>query len=325
MGGPRMTSGSMPAACAEVASAAEVAGALERLGASPELIAQVTAARQRLDSARPELRADILRFHRDIIAGIGDVRSKAPRAVRVRADDGAAGAFANVFGLLTGMPHLQAYYRSKGLDESLLWDTLVDLPRHILRHRLLQGSDGMANVGWLHLHFRGLLLAFGRLQVQRARSCATPWDRLALTRAIGRLGAHGILYNLHIPAGGGLSPERIDASLAASIETYGRAFPEERPVAFTCFSWLLDPHLADALPPDSNIVRFLRRFRIVGAGQPANRTIVAFVFDVPGRTPLDRLPQETTLQQAVVERIRAGGRWRVRTGWFPVERPSASA
>ncbi len=33
---------------------------------------------------------------------------------------------------------------------------------------------------------------------------------------------------------------------------------------------------------------------------------------------LDRLPQRTTLQRAIVTRLRQGGHWYNRTGWLPV-------
>jgi hypothetical protein len=34
-------------------------------------------------------------------------------------------------------------------------------------------------------------------------------------------------------------------------------------------------------------------------------------------TLLDELPQQTTLQRAIVAHLRAGGHWHSRTGWFP--------
>ena len=40
-----------------------------------------------------------------------------------------------------------------------------------------------------------------------------------------------------------------------------------------------------------------------------------FVFRRPGLR-LDELPQRTTLERAIVARLRDGGHWRSRTGWF---------
>ena len=80
-----------------------------------------------------------------------------------------------------------------------------------------------------------------------------------------------------------------------------------------CTSWLLDPQLAEALPPTSNIVRFQRRFELRDEGREANDDVLRFVFHTYDRD-LDGLKPRTTLERALVERMRAGGSWRAPAG-----------
>jgi hypothetical protein len=83
--------------------------------------------------------------------------------------------------------------------------------------------------------------------------------------------------------------------------------------AAQCTSWLLDPQLAEALPPASNIVRFQRRFVLRDEGREANDDVRRFVFHTYEQD-LAKLRPRTTLERALAERMRAGGTWRAPTG-----------
>jgi hypothetical protein len=78
----------------------------------------------------------------------------------------------------------------------------------------------------------------------------------------------------------------------------------------------MDPQLAGYLPATSNIVRFQQRFRIAeGQRKDANIDVIRYVF---GQLPasIDDLPQESSVQRAVVGLIRNGGTWQMCHGWF---------
>ncbi|MGW0511324.1 acyltransferase domain-containing protein [Streptomyces olivaceoviridis] len=124
--------------------------------------------------------------------------------------------------------------------------------------------------------------------------------------------------NLHIPDfHGPLTPSACDRSLALAREFFARCFPEERPVAVLCHSWLLDPQLRRYLPADSNILRFQKRFRIARElSEPADTEPVRFVFGDPD-LPVATLPRRTSVERAVGDHLRAGGHWYIGHGWFP--------
>jgi len=67
------------------------------------------------------------------------------------------------------------------------------------------------------------------------------------------------------------------------------------------------------LPADSNIVRFQRRFEPVPGWREGDADVLRFVFGRLGGD-LDRLPQDSALQRAIVAHLRAGRHWRTRTG-----------
>jgi hypothetical protein len=92
-------------------------------------------------------------------------------------------------------------------------------------------------------------------------------------------------------------------------------FPKPDRRIATCTSWLLDEQLADYLPAESNIMEFQRRFEVVPGAWEHDEGVLSFVFHRK-EPDLDALPQETTLQRAVVAHLRSGEHWRARTGWM---------
>jgi len=170
-------------------------------------------------------------------------------------------------------------HAERGLTDEESWATLQDLPRHAHLDRLLHGSPGLRTGWWVELAFSGRLFELGRLQFE-------PRD--------------GFL-NVHVPEEGGpLTPAACDASFARAREL----FPEQREAR--CTSWLLDPQLAELLPETSNIVRFQRRFELLHEGDVEDARVLEFVFHTLD-PDLDTLPQETSLQRAIVAHLRGGG------------------
>ncbi|MEW2513022.1 acyltransferase domain-containing protein [Streptomyces sp. NPDC046870] len=218
--------------------------------------------------------------------------------------------------LLAALPRTRAYHRARGIPAEISRRTLADLGRHLALHRRRHGRTGTRSLRWLVRHFRGELYQLGRLQFERARL----GDRDArVTAPAGLDAAPGTpCLNLHIPDfHGPLTPSACDRSLVLARAFFARHFPEERPVAVLCHSWLLDPQLRRYLPADSNIARFQERFRIAREeSEPADTEPVQFVFGDPD-LPVATLPRRTSVERAVGDHLRAGGHWYIGHGWFP--------
>lgn len=64
------------------------------------------------------------------------------------------------------------------------------------------------------------------------------------------------MINVHIPAGGGMSPECCADSFRQLTAFMSIHFPGRKWGGFCCYSWLLDPQLRQLLPEESNILQF---------------------------------------------------------------------
>jgi hypothetical protein len=189
--------------------------------------------------------------------------------------------------LAARLPDVRAKHAALGLTDDESWTTLRD----IFRAHEVRGEEPFADVEWIERVWSGRVVELGRLQFE------DDGDRLLC---------------VHIPEAGPLTPELCDASFARARQI----FPEHHTAA--CTSWLLDPQLADVLPADSNIVRFQRRFELDGEGEDGNADVLRFVFHTFD-PDLDELAPQTTLERALVERMRAGGRWRSPRGITSLE------
>lgn len=236
---------------------------------------------------------------------------------------GVAGRCFWVFVFLAVAGDVRRWHSERGIAGDVTRDTLADLGRHVARYRRRNGSTGLDSQWWLAIHFRGALYALGRLQFNPYRlrtGMAGPlfWyeGEAAAARGPGFQPGDPVL-GVHIPAGTSLDPAACDESFAMAGPFFRRHFPAHAGRIATCTSWLLDEQLADHLPATSNIVRFQRRFELVPGAREDDGGVFQFVFDRPPGS-LDELPQETALERALVSHVRAGGHWRLRTGWLEI-------
>jgi len=216
------------------------------------------------------------------------------------------GRYFFVYVYLAALADVRRFHTQRRIPDDISWATLADLGRNLKRDRLLLGDGGLRTSGWLTLHFRGSIYELGRLQFTRTNV------RAAHVADAFHEGEPAL--GIHIPESGPLTPDACDDSLAQARPFFARHFPETPTRFALCTSWLLDPQLADYLSPDSNIVRFGRRFTLVGDGYDGDADVLRFVFHrIAPR--IDDLPQRTTLERAIVAHLRAGKHWHDRTGW----------
>lgn len=185
--------------------------------------------------------------------------------------------------LAARLPEVRDRHRALCLTDDESRATLRD----VFRAHEVRGEEPFADLEWIEVVWSGRLAELGRLQFE---------DH-----------GDGVL-DVHIPESGlPLDPGACDASFARAREV----FPGHHTAM--CHSWLLDPQLAGVLPPDSNIVRFQRRFEPAAAGEDGNADVLRFVFHTSD-PDLDKLAPRTTLERALVDHMRAGRSWRVATG-----------
>ena len=144
-------------------------------------------------------------------------------------------------------------YQEKGIDESILMDTLGDMPRWLDTWSELKGELYFGELDWFWHHFTLKLFKLGRLQFCFA-------DRYEFPDRGIRKGDRVI--DIHIPAEGPLKTDACLQSLDAARNFFKTFYPEYSYEVFTCHSWLLGRDLSKIIGEDSNIVRFQNLFHI---------------------------------------------------------------
>ncbi len=256
----------------------------------------------------------------ELRAAMGEPSPPPALGTRPATEPGVA-AYLPVLAFAAVLPHTLAWSRSRGISADVVAASMLDVGRMLRRNRLWAGEAGLGDelAGWLTRHLTGAIHEIGRLQYERVR--LGTWTGTQLAAAGLPLGPADLALSQHIPqTGTPLTPGAVDESLAAARRFFRRRFPDASLSHVVCVSWLLDPQLADYLAADSNLVSFQRRFTLIPPrSDDADPSIRKFVF-ADTTSPLDALPQRTTLERAVVRHLRRGGAWRTRTGWLDLRR-----
>ncbi len=106
------------------------------------------------------------------------------------------------------------------------------------------------------------------------------------------------VISVHIPRGKDFTPENLEASYAECLKIFSHCFPEYRPKAFFCHSWLMEPKLRDFLRPTSNILAFQNKY-LRFPHKSDGRPVLTFLFEKPNIENLEELPENSSLQRAV--------------------------
>jgi hypothetical protein len=295
---------------AELPTAQQADAWLAEIGVAPRDRLAVLAVRPALVAA-PDLMALVEERRTELLTHLGD-----PHPLPAWDDVGPpherVGNLLYVWVFLSVLPAVRAFHERHGVTRPEGSRILGNLAAQLAAHRLVRGVAGLSEQNWLTRHFRATILDFGRLHVERTHFGADVPGPATAAPAKGEP-----VLELHIPEGR-LTPAACDASIAAATTFFRREFGHENHRFGVCTSWVLDPQLRSYLADDANILAFQRRFTLApDPGPDRTGTVIEFVFKRPA-TELDALPQDTSLQRALVSHARAGRPWHFRTGWFPL-------
>jgi hypothetical protein len=213
----------------------------------------------------------------------------------------------SVAAFLETLPDIRRYHAERGISDEVSWATLADLGQQLNVSRRTNGEYGLETHWWMTIHWTGAIYTLGRLQFLLHQ---VPDKNPVPGTEPGEW-----VIGVHISETGPLTPESVDDSFAQAREFFPQHFPEYPVKTATLGSWLLDPYLLDNLPPDSNLVRFGRRFTPYGEPRDAQDSAIFFTFRSHDLEQLDKFPQDTTLQRLVVGRIKDGGTWQNAFGY----------
>lgn len=123
-----------------------------------------------------------------------------------------------------------------------------------------------------------------------------------------------LVPSIHIPGGGGMTPELAVDSIKEALAFFRRYFHTEVKL-FACNSWILNPDLEVELP-ESNLAKFMRLLYLTPAGPSGtDRDGLFFVYGRDDQADWSSYPEETSLHRAF-HRLRRAGRLLKTGGMF---------
>ncbi len=173
-----------------------------------------------------------------------------------------------------------------GVSQRVLADTYKCFPRFLAETKYMTGKEKFDRAWWTWRQTGGLLFRIGQLEYEMLP------DRGEIS--------------IHIPSDAVFTPEQVDASLTEARAFIAEFFPEYREAPYVCHSWLLSPELKKLLPEDSNIAAFQHRFAISQV-EPDSREFMGWLFRCPEDTPVELLPEDTSLQKKAKQLLLSGG------------------
>ena len=157
-----------------------------------------------------------------------------------------------------------------GIAEDVSWASMADLGRHMAIHRRTYGATGVDAAWWVSRVPTGRGVRPRALAVQLVPSRRRGHEPMVVPARGGASPGRGVpagrlLCRRPHPRVGPDDPGGLRRLVREGEGILLRALPavDQRRRLATCWSWLLDDQLADWLPPESNIVRFQRRFELV--------------------------------------------------------------
>ena len=115
--------------------------------------------------------------------------------------------------------------------------------------------------------------------------------------------------SMHIPRGGGMTPEKCLESFLLARDFYAQYFPSRPAKAIVCSSWIFNNQLRDILPPAANLVQVQREVYLFPCASSRHDGLW-FIYLHNGPFELDKVPRQTSLQRSVAEYLDQGHRWR---------------
>ena len=205
--------------------------------------------------------------------------------------------------LLNCLPILKERYDKAGIEEKIFWDSADDFRCKLIECIDCEEVPGTFVAGWNDGTFKMTRFAYGRFQYEL---CTYNWENDFVTSCGKVLHVGDTYVNFHIPSSGiPLTDEVRLASYKEAYKHYVHLFPDGK-VIFGCGSWLLYPKHREFLPENSNILRFMDDFEIVGSAEKEGFPNGWRVFAKDSDLPYDQLPRDTSLRRAYADWLLTG-------------------
>ena len=176
----------------------------------------------------------------------------------------------------------RARYLARGIGEDIYLATMACFCRFAEEYRRKHGVYGFDCPWWAYRQLNMSIFRLGVLEFE--------------------FGERKI--DLHIPSDADFSPASVQRSLAACRAFCRRFFPAYENAPMGTRSWLLSPAITPFLKEGSNILAFQRLFEVKELFP--DDPFIGHLFGVDEKTPVEKLPEKTSLQRGVKALIKEG-------------------
>ena len=200
--------------------------------------------------------------------------------------------------LICMAPDLRERYIQKNIDEIIFYNTMRDLRYKLEECRLVRGKYGTFVPIWYKGFFDMRIFSLGRLQFEINNTwfdCEVDGKHIPKDTKV---------LSVHIPrTGTKLEHCLVEDSYRRAADFFKDEFDN---IIFICNSWLLYPWNRSVLKDGSNLAEFYDDFTVVNSGEYHNYSEVWRLFDCLYDGNPDKLPNDTSLRRAYIDRIKSG-------------------
>ena len=206
----------------------------------------------------------------------------------------------NLIMLLSLCEGLKDRYKERGIPEDIFRNTIIDLKYKCEECRLVYGICGIFAHNWFKSFFNLSRFGLRRLQFEIIDlPIKFELDGMTMMPPVKAI-------NVHIPrTGGKLDRYEVKESYRLAKEFFRDSF-EDRPVVFTCHSWLLYPWNMTVLSPESNLRAFCSDYKIIRVTDYPNYDNAWRLFDCLYTGDASKLSRDSSLRRAYADRIGRG-------------------
>ena len=207
---------------------------------------------------------------------------------------------------LLAVREIIAVHKERDLPEKITRETCLGVGTKSLDFFFFNHVPGTVKraIYWFLHPMRGELFKVGRFEymLRKASEVHETFPE--------KLGIDCWVLDMHIPGGGSMSREVTFSSWKEGLEFFSALYPDRKPEAVVCVSWIFSPDLPLFLPAESHLVALQDTVHI----HPVTWSEiegVPFIMGTSSENP-DDWPDETSLQRAFKKHVKGGGL--VRTG-----------
>lgn len=182
---------------------------------------------------------------------------------------------------------LLARYREMQIPENVFTETMKCFTRFIEECRVRTGRMFFDRGWWTYRQVSMSLFRIGTLEYE-----------------LKEYNGENVIA-LHIPSDADLSRESVDVSIGQAEQFFRTCYADYEYGKYTCGSWLLSPALRASLSQDSNILAFQDRFTVIEEDLE-DKEFIEWLFQVSKDTDYRKLPERTSLQRNIKERLIRG-------------------